>query len=64
MDEYRAAAGTERGKDDKGRDMVETMTDREIAIETLVLLRAFGDALEQLGSNPMLRAMMPKGLVR
>jgi len=64
MDEYRAASGEERGKDDKGRDMVETMTDRELLKESVVLLRAFGDALETLGQNPMLKAMMPKGLVR
>lgn len=58
MDEYRAAAQEDpRAVDDKKRIRAELLTDREIAIESLVLLRAFGDALEALGSNPMLRAI-------
>lgn len=46
--------------DDKGRALAHTMTDRAIAEESLILLRAFGDALQALGENPMLKAMMPK----
>lgn len=43
--------------DSKGREIAERMTDREIAEESLILLRAFGDALQALGDNPMLRAI-------
>lgn len=42
------------------RKDIKEMTDREIAEETLAMLRAFGDALEAATSNPMIRAMMPK----
>lgn len=42
-----------------GRLPVEEMNDRQIAVETLILLRAFGDALEAASSNPMVRAMIP-----
>lgn len=42
-----------------GRLPVHEMEDREILIETLILLRAFGDALEAASSNPMVRAMIP-----
>lgn len=45
--------------DDKGRPAVNTMTDRALQEETLVLLRTLIDVLEQIGSNPMMRAMMP-----
>jgi hypothetical protein len=44
------------------RDMTE-MTDREIAEETLILLRAFADAFQQATQNPMMAAMIP-GLAR
>lgn len=58
MDEYRAAANPDEPvTDHKGRMAVQRMTDREMAEESLILLRAFGDALEALGSNPMLRAI-------
>lgn len=43
--------------DPKGRQLAETMADRAIAVESLILLRAFGDALQALGDNPMLRAL-------
>lgn len=36
-----------------------TMTDREIAEESLILLRFFGDALTAISSSPMASAMMP-----
>lgn len=42
---------------------VSDLTDREIAEETLTLLRGFADALEAISSNPMMRAMVP-GLPR
>jgi hypothetical protein len=44
------------------RDVTE-MTDREIAEESLALLRAFADAFQQATQNPMMAAMMP-GLAR
>ncbi len=37
----------------------ETMTDREIAVETLVLLRFFAEAMQAIGKSPMMAAMMP-----
>lgn len=65
MDEYRnSAAFKEESLDDKSRLKPACMTDRAIAEESLVLLRAFGDALQELGNNPMLKAMMPKGFGR
>lgn len=36
-----------------------TMTDREIAEESLVYLRAFADALSAVASNPFMGAMVP-----
>lgn len=61
QDEY--ATATERPKDDKGRLRHDVMTDREIAEETLVTLRALADVLEAVGKSPMAAAMMP-GLAR
>lgn len=46
-------------RDGNGRIVVADMTEREILEETLILLRAFSDALSVLGSNPMLGAMIP-----
>lgn len=40
------------------RDM-STMTDRELAEETLMWLRTVADTLESMSSNPMVRMMMP-----
>lgn len=61
QNEYRAAAvaaGDDgRPIDGRNRTLAATMTDREIAEESLILLRAFGDALQALGDNPMLRAL-------
>lgn len=45
--------------DDKGRPVVQSLSDRELLEETVVYLRAFGDVLEQISKNPMLGAMMP-----
>lgn len=39
---------------------VEEMTDREIAEETLTILREGVKAVESLSTNPMLRTFMPK----
>ncbi len=50
--------------DHKGRPFPATMSDRQIAEESLILLRAFGDALEVIANNPMLQMMMPPGLVK
>jgi hypothetical protein len=38
---------------------VEDMTEREIAEESLILLRAFADAFAAATANPMVAAMMP-----
>jgi len=35
------------------------MTDREIAEETLAILRTFAQTFMAMSQNPMLRAMMP-----
>ena len=43
--------------DDQGRQAVQTMTDREILEETLVYLRAFGDALAVASKSPMAMAI-------
>ena len=67
MEEYEAATANRisinddavRGKDEKGRDMVECMTDRELLKETVLSLRALGDVLEAVGQSPMAAAMMP-----
>lgn len=63
QDEYRAAAQDTRGTDEKGRPMVETMTDREILKELLETMRALADVLQAVGESPMAAAMMP-GLAR
>jgi hypothetical protein len=44
--------------DTKGRMVPAEMTDRQIAEETLILLRAFGDVISALGQNPMAVAML------
>lgn len=49
--------------DEKGRVLVNKMSDRAIAEETLLLLRAFTDIFEGIARNPMLAAMIP-GLPR
>ena len=64
MDEYRAVSAERMGTDDKGRPLVETMTEHDLLQETVLSLRGLGDVLEEIGKNPMLKAMMPKGLVR
>jgi hypothetical protein len=56
-DEY--ALAVERPTDAKGRLRHDVMTDREIAEETLVTLRALADVLEAVGQSPMAAAMMP-----
>jgi hypothetical protein len=38
------------------------MTDRQIAEETLTLLRLFASALNSVASNPMAAMMMPPGV--
>lgn len=45
--------------DVKGRQHVSEMTDRQIAEETLHLMRAFSDVLSAIGSNPVAAAMIP-----
>lgn len=41
------------------RTPVRDLTDRELMEESVVLLRAFSDALMQLTQSPMFAAMMP-----
>lgn len=48
--------------DDKGRPLAEFMTDGEKLTEILLNLRGLADALQDLGSSPMIAALMPKGL--
>jgi hypothetical protein len=43
--------------DAKGRPIPETMTDREIAIETLRYMRTMMDLFEGLGQHPMARSL-------
>jgi hypothetical protein len=43
--------------DEKGRVLPEAMSDREMAIETLFLLRAIVDIFEGLGNHPMARSL-------
>jgi hypothetical protein len=45
--------------DAKGRPLLAEMSDREVLEEVAHNLRAFHDALENLGKNPMLKAMLP-----
>lgn len=45
--------------DSKGRAPYSAMSDRELLIELVTAVRAMTDALEEVGKNPMLRAMMP-----
>jgi hypothetical protein len=45
--------------DSKGRAAVSTMSDREVAEETLLLLRVFSDAISELSNSPMAKAMLP-----
>lgn len=46
-------------QDAQGRIVVGELTDRQIAEETLVYLRAFADAFSAATKNPMMRAMLP-----
>lgn len=64
MDEYRANAAERQGTDEKGRPLVETMTTHDMMREMVENMRGLADMLEEIGKNPMVKAMMPKGLVR
>lgn len=59
QDEYRSAAVPD--KDSKGRPAVGFMSERELLEECVLMLRGFADALEQVGQNPMLKAMPGMG---
>jgi hypothetical protein len=48
-------------RDSHGRPLIHTLTDRELAEETVLILRTLTDILEQLGQNPMLSMMIPGG---
>lgn len=58
--EYRDAQPVP-GTDAKGRRMPETMTDREMLMEILINFRQLGDTLEEVGQNPMLKALPGMG---
>lgn len=47
-------------RDERGRVLPAQMDDREMLTEILTLFRTLGDTLEQMGQNPMLKALMPK----
>lgn len=59
QDEYAAAHTDDRPKDHKNRLLHNVMTDREIAEEILVTVRALADVLEAVGQSPMAAAMAP-----
>jgi hypothetical protein len=44
------------------RQDITLMTDSEKINEILTTMRALADAMQELGNNPMLKALMPKGL--
>jgi hypothetical protein len=50
-------------RDDKGRKRPEHMTDRELLVETVTVLRAVGDALAPLMSEDVAR-MGPIGMMK
>jgi hypothetical protein len=69
MDEYRAATASNvttedlRERDEKGRIALHLMSERELMEESVTSMRALADVLESIGQNPMLKAMMPKGML-
>lgn len=60
QEEYRAAQLPVT--DAKGRILPSALSERELLEECLIMLRGFGDALEVVGQNPMLKAMLPKSM--
>ena len=59
-EEYAAAAApTARPVDDQDRVLIEHLTDREIAVETLTYLRLFTDLMTEAAKNPILGKMLP-----
>lgn len=44
------------------RKPIEKMTDSEKINEILSTMRALADAMQELSQNPMLMALMPKGM--
>lgn len=63
MNEYRASNRSAM-VDAKGRTLPEAMTERDLLEEMVLNMRGLADMLEEIGKNPMLKAMMPKGLMR
>jgi hypothetical protein len=51
------------GRDEKGRILPEHMSDRELLIETVTVLRAVGDALAPM-LDPEIARMGPIGMMR
>lgn len=65
-EEYAAAAANHnepapipRPTDDQDRVLIEALTDREIAVETLTYLRLFTDLMTEASKNPILSKMFP-----
>lgn len=54
-----ATFDTPRTIDEKGRVVVSQLTDREIMVEQLTLMRLVSDVLNAIGDNPMLSKMIP-----
>lgn len=53
------AMQTPRPTDDQDRVLIEALTDREIAVETLTYLRLFTDLMTEAAKNPLLSRMLP-----
>lgn len=48
-----------RPTDDQDRVLIEALTDREIAVETLTYLRLFTDLMTEAAGNPLLSRILP-----
>lgn len=55
---HNASNGIRPESDEKGRPLIENMSDREILVELITGQRQLADALEQLEQSPMMRAML------
>ncbi len=49
--------------DSRGRPVVESMTDNELLCELVIGQRTIMDAIEAAMDNPMLRMMIPPGMI-
>lgn len=53
-----------RETDAKGRILIADLTDSEKLTEIVTTMREIADALESMGNNPMLKALLPGGFGR